>query len=180
MTSESFEFTEPDRVTVGTVGTPGRRVFLLQAQAAEEVATLKLEKQQVGALAAALLERLEDLAVTEAVPTDLDLRPPLEVAWIVGAMGLGYLDTLDRIVLDAAEAVPVDEEGEPLEPGARARMLLTARRHAPWLRAPANWSRPAGRRVLSVAIPSTRPVTRVRRPTASTRPKGERAQRAHK
>jgi uncharacterized repeat protein (TIGR03847 family) len=125
MPSESFEFTEPDRVTVGTVGTPGRRVFLLQAQAAESVATLKLEKQQVLALSEALLERLEDLAISEALPTDLELRPPFEVAWVVGAMGLGYLDALDRIVLDAAEAVPVDEEGEPTEPGARARVLLT-------------------------------------------------------
>jgi len=123
--SESFEFTEPDRVTVGTVGTPGRRVFLLQAQAAESVATLKLEKQQVLALSEALLERLEDLAVSEELPTDLELRPPIEVAWVIGAMGLGYLDALDRIVLDAAEAVAVDEEGEPTEPAARARLLLT-------------------------------------------------------
>ena len=123
--SENFEFTEPDRVTVGTVGTPGRRVFLLQAQAAEEVATLKLEKQQVLALSQALNERLEDLAVAEDVPTDLELQPPLEVAWVVGAMGLGYLDALDRIVLDAAEAVELDEDGEPIETAARARILLT-------------------------------------------------------
>lgn len=123
--SENFEFTEPDRVTVGAVGTPGRRVFLLQAKAAEEVATLKLEKQQVLALSQALIERLDDLAVADDVPTDLDLQPPLEVAWVIGAMGLGYLDALDRIVLDAAEAVPVDEEGEPIEPAARARILLT-------------------------------------------------------
>lgn len=123
--SESFEFTEPDRVTVGTVGTPGRRVFLLQAQAADSVATLKLEKQQVAALAEALLERLEDLAVSEELPSDLELQAPLEVAWVIGAMGLGYLDALDRIVLDAAEAVALDEEGEPVEVAARARILLT-------------------------------------------------------
>lgn len=134
--SESFEFTEPDRVTVGTVGTPGRRVFLLQAQAAESVATLKLEKQQVSALSEALLERLEDLAVSEELPTDLELRPPIEVAWVIGAMGLGYLEALDRIVLDAAEAVPVDDEGEPTEQAARARLLLTpAQAHALAVRA---------------------------------------------
>lgn len=134
--SESFEFTDPDRVTVGTVGTPGRRVFLLQAQAADAVATLKLEKQQVSALGEALLERLEDLAVPDALPTDLELHQPLEVAWVVGAMGLGYLDALDRIALDAAEAVPVDDEGEPIEAAARARVLLTrAQAHALALRA---------------------------------------------
>jgi uncharacterized repeat protein (TIGR03847 family) len=123
--SESFEFTEADLVTVGTVGAPGRRVFLLQAVAAAHTATLKVEKQQVAALSQALLERLQDLAVTAYEPLDLELRPPLEVAWVVGGMGLGYLDTLDRIVLDAVEATPLDEEGEPSEEAARARILLT-------------------------------------------------------
>lgn len=123
--SESFEFTDADRVTVGTVGEPGRRVFLLQAVAGESVATLKVEKQQVAALSVALLERLQDLAVTAFEPQDLDLRPPLEVDWIVGGMGLGYLDALDRIVLDAVEAVPFNEDGEPEDDGARARILLT-------------------------------------------------------
>jgi uncharacterized repeat protein (TIGR03847 family) len=125
MSGENFEYTEPDIVTVGTVGGPGRRVFLLQVQAAKTVTTLKLEKQQVAALAAALVERLADLPVTGDLPSDLDLKQPAEVSWVVGAMGLGYLDTLDRIVLDAVEAVPVDEEGEPEEPQARFRALLT-------------------------------------------------------
>jgi uncharacterized repeat protein (TIGR03847 family) len=122
---ESFEFTEPDMVTVGTVGGPGRRVFLLQAQAAASIVTLKLEKQQVAALSAALIERLEDLPVTGDLPTELELQQPVEVEWVVGAMGLGYLDTLDRIVLDAVEAVAVDDEGNPAEPHGRLRALLT-------------------------------------------------------
>lgn len=125
MPSENFEFTEPDLVTVGTVGPPGRRVFLLQVQAAAAVATLKVEKQQVAALGAALVERLADLPVTGDLPTELDLQQPLEVAWAVGAMGLGYLDTLDRLVLDAVEAVLVNEEGEPEEPQGKLRALLT-------------------------------------------------------
>lgn len=123
--SESFEFTDADRVTVGAVGAPGRRVFLLQAQAGDTVATLKVEKQQVAALSGAIMERLEDLPVTGALPQDLDLMPPLEVIWPVGAMGLGYLDTLDRIVLDAVELVPVNEDGEPTEEPGRLRVLLT-------------------------------------------------------
>lgn len=125
MAGENFEFTDADLVTVGTVGTPGRRVFLLQVQAGDTVVTLKLEKQQVSALGEALMERLQDLPVAAVLPQDLELRQPLEVAWVVGAMGLGYLDALDRIVLDAVEAVPVNEEGEPQEPHGRARFLLT-------------------------------------------------------
>lgn len=125
MAAESYEFTDADRVTVGAVGAPGRRVFLLQAQAGDTAATLKVEKQQVAALAEAILERLQDLPVTGALPQDLDLVAPLEVAWQVGAMGLGYLETLDRIVLDAVELMALDEEGEPVEGAARLRVLLT-------------------------------------------------------
>ncbi len=125
MAGESFEFTDADRVTVGAVGEPGRRTFLVQAQAGDTVATLKVEKQQVAALSEAVMERLQDLPVTGALPQDLDLVPPLAVAWAVGAMGLGYLDTLDRLVLDAVELVAINEEGEPLEDAARLRVLLT-------------------------------------------------------
>ena len=125
MASESFEFTDADRVTVGAVGAPGQRVFLVQAQAGESVATLKVEKQQVAAVSEAITERLQDLPVTGALPQDLELQPPLEVAWVVGAMGLGYLDALDRIVLDAVELVPLDEDGNPTEDPARLRVLLT-------------------------------------------------------
>lgn len=125
MAGENFEYNEPDIVTVGTVGTPGRRVFLLQVRSATTVTTLKLEKQQVAALAAALVERLEDLPTTDELPDDLELSQPVEVSWVVGAMGLGYLDALDRIVLDAVEAVPVNEDGGPDEPQGRFRALLT-------------------------------------------------------
>ena len=125
MAGENFEFTDADLVTLGTMGTPGRRVFLLQVQVADTVVTLKLEKQQVIALGNALIERLHDLPVSGEVPTDLELRQPLEVAWVVGAMGLGYLDTLDRLVLDAVEAVAVDDEGNPTEPQGRFRVLVT-------------------------------------------------------
>jgi uncharacterized repeat protein (TIGR03847 family) len=125
MSGENFEFTEADSVTVGTVGTPGRRVFLLQVQAADTVVTLKLEKQQVASMGAAFAERLADLPAAGELPSEVELRQPLEVAWVIGAMALGYLDTLDRLVLDAVEAVPVNEDDEPTEPQGRFRLLLT-------------------------------------------------------
>ena len=125
--SESFEFTDADLVTVGAVGAPGRRVFLLQAVAGDTVATLKLEKQQVAALSEAVMERLQGLAATPfaADDDDLELRAPIEISWVIGAMGLGYLEALDRIVIDAVEAVALDENGDPVDEPARARILLT-------------------------------------------------------
>ncbi len=46
--STSFDFDEPDHFTTGTIGEPGHRVFFLQAAQHGSVATLRLEKQQVG------------------------------------------------------------------------------------------------------------------------------------
>ena len=125
MAGENFEFTDADVVSVGTVGEPGRRVFLLQVVVADTITTLKLEKHQVGALSTAIMERLQDLPARGALPTALDLRESAEVVWGVGAMGLGYLDALDRLVLDAVEAVPVNEAGDPTEPQGALRVLLT-------------------------------------------------------
>ena len=68
--SASFEFSEVDSVTIGTIGEPGQRTFYLQARRGTQLLTLKLEKQQVGALAQMLLELLEDLPTLERVPGD--------------------------------------------------------------------------------------------------------------
>ena len=51
MTGASFDLGEPDGFTAGAVGPKGQRVFYLQAREGRLVVTLKLEKQQVGALA---------------------------------------------------------------------------------------------------------------------------------
>ena len=49
--SRSFELPEVDWATVGTVGPPGQRTFYLQARQGDQLITLKLEKQQVAAIA---------------------------------------------------------------------------------------------------------------------------------
>ena len=68
MTSESnasFEIDTPFVFTAGTVGEPGHRVFYVQAQGDGQVVTLKLEKQQVGALAEYLSGLLADLPTVD-------------------------------------------------------------------------------------------------------------------
>ncbi|MDQ3569997.1 MAG: DUF3090 family protein [Actinomycetota bacterium] len=118
--SESFDLVDVDKLTVGAVGEPGRRVFLLQARHASRVVTLKLEKSQTAALAAYLDRLLEDLPTpTLLLPDDLDLEEPAEPEWVIGSLGVAYDEALDRLVLVAEEAVAEDEEG------ARARISAT-------------------------------------------------------
>ena len=129
--SASFELPETDWVTVGTVGEPGQRTFYLQARQGDVLLTVKLEKQQVAALATFLAELLADLATPRDVPEDeaLELVDPVLAEWAVGGMQLAYDESLDRIVLLAEEAVPEREAGgdepEDEEQGAIARLAVT-------------------------------------------------------
>ena len=131
--SESFEFPAPDKLTVGTEGEPGQRLFFLQARQGGTVATLKMEKVQVAALAAWIAKTLEDLPAPGPLPEDADLEPDgfVEPAWAVGSLGGNYDADSDRIVLVAAELTDADEEGEEEQDdllggdGATARILAT-------------------------------------------------------
>jgi uncharacterized repeat protein (TIGR03847 family) len=117
--SRSYELLDVDKVTVGAVGEPGQRLFLLQARAGAEVVTLKLEKVQVAALAAHLGALLQELPRPGHMPDDLDLDEPAEPEWVVGSLGASYDEALDRLLLVAGEAVV--EGDEPAE----ARFSLT-------------------------------------------------------
>jgi uncharacterized repeat protein (TIGR03847 family) len=108
--NNSYDLSDVDHLTVGTVGPAGKRVFYLQARAGGERVTLKLEKQQVSALAQYLAKVLEDLPAIGDLPGDLELEEPVEPEWTIGALGVTYDDATDRVVLLAQEVVPVDEE----------------------------------------------------------------------
>ena len=138
--SESFELPSPDYFTTGAVGEPGQRVFYLQGRQAREVVTLKVEKEQISALADYVAGLLAKLPEAGTVNTDLPLLEPFEPAWAVGALGLGYDESSDRLVVVANEAVEQEEADgeeaaetetreEPETPeapeGATARFLIT-------------------------------------------------------
>lgn len=109
----SFELPRPDRFTAGTVGEPGRRVFFLQAMADGRLVTLKLEKQQVGALAEHLAALLADLPLPgdeEIVAADVEFVDPPGAAWAVGRMGVAWDESDDRLVLQCEELVVEDDE----------------------------------------------------------------------
>jgi uncharacterized repeat protein (TIGR03847 family) len=109
--SDSFELDGPDHFTAGAVGPPGQRVFYLQAREGSRLVTLKCEKEQVAALGeylGGLLARLTG-APTSAGDKP-DLLQPIEAAWPVGSLGVGYDGDRDRIVVVANERVETDEE----------------------------------------------------------------------
>jgi uncharacterized repeat protein (TIGR03847 family) len=126
--SESFEFEEPDHFTAGAIGKPGERVFYLQTREKKKLVTLKCEKEQVRALAEYLSGLITKLGAPKGpIPTDLDLLPFAEPAWIVATMGVGYDDEHGRIIVDAHELFEEEEEGQRAgEEPASARVRITA------------------------------------------------------
>jgi uncharacterized repeat protein (TIGR03847 family) len=126
--SESFELPAPDYFTTGAVGEPGARVFYLQAREAGTVVTLKVEKEQIATLAdyvAGLLVKLPDVGPVNA---DLPLLQPVDPAWAVGSLGLGYDESIDRLVVIANETVEADDDDDdPEEEGTDVASEIAAR-----------------------------------------------------
>jgi uncharacterized repeat protein (TIGR03847 family) len=127
--SASFDLSPVDRITVGTVGPTGKRTFFLQARQAGQLVTLKMEKQQVAALASHLADLLADLPSVGALPDDgdLELEEPAVPEWAVGSMRVEYDSAVDQIVVFAEEIEMVDEEGEPVEEGGGIARLAATR-----------------------------------------------------
>jgi uncharacterized repeat protein (TIGR03847 family) len=125
--STSFELPAVQRLTVGTVGPTGKRTFYLQARQDDQLVTLKLEKQQVGALAQLLAEMLDDLPAVGVLPADeeLQLEEPVLAEWPVGTLRIDYDRDSDQVVLVAEEVLEVDEEGVPTATGGIARFAAT-------------------------------------------------------
>ena len=109
--SGSFELKAPEHFTCGTVGAPGERVFYIQARQGRRLVTLKSEKEQVRALGEYLAELLDKLPAGTGVKlTEAALLEPIEPAWPIASIGLGYEDATRRIVIVATAMV--EEEGD--------------------------------------------------------------------
>jgi uncharacterized repeat protein (TIGR03847 family) len=102
-----FELSRVDTFTTGAVGPKGQRAFFLQATYGDSTLSLKLEKQQVMAMAEHLSNLLEDLPEIDAQEwtSAPNLLEPIEPMWIVGAMGALYEANDDVIIVMAEEAV---------------------------------------------------------------------------
>ncbi len=129
MTAQHIEFHAVNRITIGTIGEPGQRVFLLQVADAIDTVTLKMEKEQARALGKTSQKMLENLdeehpatytAADYPSAADLQLKEPTEILFAIGQMGLGYDSGRDRVVLAAQEAI-FSEDEEP----STARLWIT-------------------------------------------------------
>jgi uncharacterized repeat protein (TIGR03847 family) len=121
-----YEFDEVSAFTVGTIGRPGERTFLLQARAEGQRVTVKCEKQQTAAIVQYLRRVLADLPPAEDRPMSgtLELREPLDPVFVLGPIGLGYDRSNDRVLIQLEEVGEVDDEGEPIEDDDRGHVRL--------------------------------------------------------
>jgi uncharacterized repeat protein (TIGR03847 family) len=126
-----MELERVDRITAGAVGEPGHRIFYLQARSGTELVTVVVEKQQVELLAASILDILSRIdKETGGGPSEeeLELEEPLEPAWHVGRLSIGYEEERDLIMLELEELVPEEDDEAPSEVVQAERIRLWATR----------------------------------------------------
>ncbi len=120
--SPSFELDAPDHLAAGAVGPAGQRVFYLQTGQAGTLVTLKCEKEQVRGLGEYLADLLARLgAAGEPTPRAGALLEPIDPAWAVASLGVGYDAGDDRILVVAQELLEEESAEEP----ATARFRIT-------------------------------------------------------
>jgi len=119
MTRRRHLFDSPDHFLAGTVGEPGNRTFFLQASEGARIVSVALEKVQVAAVCQRLTELLDQLEQRgvggadelEDMPAARALDEPINEAFRVGTLSLGW-DTGEELVLIEARELVDDEEDE--------------------------------------------------------------------
>jgi uncharacterized repeat protein (TIGR03847 family) len=116
---ESYEFRQVTHFTAGTEGVPGQRVFYLQFGGEAGQISVRLEKDQVAALAQFLRSVLEDLPSSVSIEAlaPLPLRQPNEAEWVVGQIAVGVAEAeaevvvvIDELVLDEDDELDLDDD----------------------------------------------------------------------
>lgn len=124
--SQSFVIDDAEHFTVGTVGEPGRRVFMVQVAGNGQAFTLKIEKEHAAAIATYLGEMLNDLPSPGHLPEDMELRPPLEIAWAVSSFTAEWREAFDRLALTFNEEPGSDDPDLPGDNlGAIGQVMVT-------------------------------------------------------
>lgn len=154
------EYDWPDRVVVGTVGSPGSRTFYLQAREGTRTTSVALEKEQSAVLADTIQRLLDELmeepdnrySVPADVPAELvdddPLDLPVEEEFRTGAMRLTWDPRTAQVIVEAFPLVddddldPEADEPEPAESLLVKMPVGTARAFAQRTRAVVSAGRP--------------------------------------
>ena len=131
------EYDWPDRVVVGTVGSPGSRTFYLPARAGPRAPRVALEKEQSAVLADTIQRLLDELmeepdnrySVPADVPAELvdddPLDLPVEEEFRTGAMRLTWDPRTAQVIVEAFPLVDDDDlDPEADEPEPAASLLV--------------------------------------------------------
>jgi uncharacterized repeat protein (TIGR03847 family) len=121
MTHTEIDVDPCDHITGDAIGQPGQRVFYIQGFQAEKTYTVIIEKTQLQSLAVGVEQFLAEIArqnpkLEEAgadfVEEQMRIHPPVDPAFRVGEIGLGYDQARDRVVLFVRELQGEDQEPE--------------------------------------------------------------------
>lgn len=141
MAGTIYELDPVSNITTGYIGQPGKRVFYLQATRGDQTVTLVIEKMQVDVLAQSIQQFMDELkeqfpnlpeATSTYRPERMNLRVPLDPAFRVGQLGLGYDSDRDLILLVAQEVTTEerrDEEASVARLFATREQMLTLAEH---------------------------------------------------
>ena len=117
-----LDFGRVNSLEAEAMGEPGQRTFRLRVSSGQRTASLWLEKEQLQALALALMRLLVQMGQPEYIPAAGAVANPLapfpEQASLdlkVGRLGLGLDQTEGNIVFFAYEAEEAEEESEQAE-----------------------------------------------------------------
>jgi uncharacterized repeat protein (TIGR03847 family) len=118
--SEERDLSQPDRFTVGAIGEPGSRLFLLQCQQGAERLVVKIEKQQVAVLAGYLARIVRELGEPGSLPADA-FEESEDFDWVVRTIGVSFDESAGRVVIVLEEQT--EEEAD--DTGSVARISLS-------------------------------------------------------
>lgn len=97
MTTLRWNFDQPDRFIVGTIGVPGEREFYFQIRQGSHVVSLATEKSQAAALADRISTILREIrrnaplsAITASGTDSAPLEMPVDAQFTVGAIGIAF------------------------------------------------------------------------------------------
>ncbi|MEM7134725.1 MAG: DUF3090 domain-containing protein [Chloroflexota bacterium] len=117
-----YDLNPVQHIIADAMGEPGKRTFFIQGSANSELISLVLDKEEVANLALSILQLLEELEkkyedLPSAKPHPGNLYPehPVEPAFRVGQLVIGYDEEGDRIWL-IAKALVVTESGVIRDP----------------------------------------------------------------